>query len=65
MKTEQTSEKMFTYVKIHYSEAILARIRELEKNMIEYSYANHLQFCLRYHYNNIQRPHLKSRIKTE
>ena len=54
MKTEQTSENIFTYSTIHYSGAILARMRELEKTMIDYSYTNHLQFCLRYHYNNIQ-----------
>ena len=43
MNTEQTSENIFTYIKTHYGETILAKIRKLEKTMIKYSsYTNHL-----------------------
>ena len=71
MNTEQTSKNIFTYIKTHYGETILAKIRKLEKTMIKYSsYTNHLRFSLRCHHNkknqfyqkNLQ---LKSRIKTE
>ena len=31
MKTEQTSKNIFTYIKTHYGETILAKIRKLEK----------------------------------
>ena len=45
MNTEQTSKNILTYIKMHYGETILAKIRKLEKTMIKYSsYANHLQF---------------------
>ena len=45
MNTEETSENIFTsYIKRHYGEAILAKIRKLEKTMIKYSSnTNHLQ----------------------
>ena len=43
MITEQTSKNIFMYIKTHYGETILAKIRKLEKNMIKYSsYTNHL-----------------------
>ena len=43
MNTEQKSENIFAYIKTHYSETILAKIRKLEKTMIKYSsYTNHL-----------------------
>ena len=43
MNTEQTSKSIFTYIKTHYGEAILAEIGKLEKTMIKYSsYTNHL-----------------------
>ena len=43
MNTEQTSKNIFTYIKTHYGETILAKIRKLEKTMIKYSsYTNHL-----------------------
>ena len=45
MNTKQTSKSIFTYIKTHYGETILAKIRKLEKTMIKYSsYANNLQF---------------------
>ena len=53
---------------MHYGETILAKIRKLEKIMIEYSsYTNHLRFPLRCHHNKIlpKDLQLKSRIKTE
>ena len=34
MNTEQTSENIFTYIKTHYGEVTLAKIRKLEKTMI-------------------------------
>ena len=68
MNTEQTSKNIFTYIKKHYGETILAKIRKLDKTMIKYSsYTNHLRFSLRYHHNKITPKdlQLKSRIKTE
>ena len=54
MNTEQTSKNIFTYIKTHYGETILAKIRKLEKTMIKYSpYTHHLRFSLRYHHNKI------------
>ena len=54
MNTEQTSENIFTYVKMHYGETILAKIRKLEKTMIKYSsYTNHLQISLRCYHKKI------------
>ena len=47
MNTEQTSENIFTYIKRHYGETILAKIRKLEETMINYSsYTNHLRFYI-------------------
>ena len=38
----------------HYGETILAKIRKLEKTMIQYlSYTNHLQFPIRCHHSKI------------
>ena len=34
MNTGQTSENIFMYIKRHYGETILAKIRKLEKTMI-------------------------------
>ena len=68
MNTEQTSKNIFTYIKTHYRETILAKIRKLEKTMIKYSsYTNHLRFSLRCHHNKVlpENLQLKSRIKTE
>ena len=68
MNTEQTSKNIFTYIKTHYGETILAKIRKLEKTMIKYSsYTNHLRFSLRCHHNKIlpKDLQLQSRIKTE
>ena len=68
MNTEQTSKNIFTYIKTHYGETILAKIRKLEKTKIKYSsYTNHLRFSLRCHHNKIlpKDLQLKSRIKTE
>ena len=56
------------YIKTHYGETILAKIRKLEKTMIKYSsYTNHLRFSLRCHHNKIlpKDLQLQSRIKTE
>ena len=54
MNTEQTSKNIFTYIKTHYGETILAKIQKLKKNMIRYSsYTNHLQFSLHCHHNKI------------
>ena len=63
-----TSKNIFMYIKTHYGETILAKIRKLEKTMIKYSsYTNHLRFFLRCHHNKIlpKDLQLKSRIKTE
>ena len=68
MNTEQTSKNIFTYIKTHYGETILAKIRKLEKTMIKYSsYTNHLQFFLHCHHSKIlpKDLQLKSGIKTE
>ena len=68
MNTEQTSQNIFTYIKTHFGETILAKIRKLEKTMIKYSsYTNHLRFSLHCHHNKIvpKDLQLKSRIKTE
>ena len=68
MNAEQTSKNIFTYIKTHYGETILAKIRKLEKTMIKYlSYTNYLRFSLRCHNSKILRKdqQLKSRIKTE
>ena len=68
MNTEQASKNVFTYIKTHYGETILAKIRKLEKSMIKYSsYTNHLRFSLCCHHNKIlpKDLQLKSRIKTE
>ena len=68
MSTEQTSENIFTYIKTNYGETILAKIRELEKTMIEYSsYTNYLWFSLRCHHKKILAKDLKlkCRIKNE
>ena len=68
MNTEQISENIFTYIKTHYGEAILAKIRELEKTMIKYSrYTNHLRFSLRCDQDKVlpKDLQLKSRIKIE
>ena len=66
--TEQKSKNIFTYIKTHYGETILAKIRKLEKTMIKYSsYTNHLRFSLCCHHSKILRKdlQLKSRIMTE
>ena len=68
MNTEQTSENIFTCIKMRYAEAILAKIRKLEKIMIKYSsYADHLRFSLRCDHNKIlpKDLQLKKRIKTK
>ena len=54
MNAEQTSKNIFTYIKTHYGETILAKIRKLEETMSKYSsYTKHLRFSLRYHHNKI------------
>ena len=69
MNTEQTIKNTFTYIKAHYGQTILAKIRKLGKTMIKYSsYINQLRFYLYCHHNNKFLPkdlQLKSRIKTE
>ena len=68
MNTEQTSKNIFKYIKTHYGETSLAKIRKLEKTMTQYSsYTSHLRFSLRCHHNKIlpKDLQLKSRIKTE
>ena len=43
MNIEQKNRNIFMYIKTHYGETILAKIRKLEKTMIKYSsYTNHL-----------------------
>ena len=37
MNTEQTSKNILTHIKMHYEEAILAKMQKLEKIMIKYS----------------------------
>ena len=51
-----------------YGETILAKIRKLEKTIINYSsYTNHLRFSLRCHHSKIllKDLQLKSKIKTK
>ena len=52
---------------MHYDEAIIAKIRKLEKIMIKYlSYTNHLRFPLHCHHKILPKDlQLKSRIKIE
>ena len=47
MNTEQTSKNIFTHIKMHYGEIVLAKIRKLEKTMIQ------LRFSLRCHHSKI------------
>ena len=48
MNTEQTSKNIFACIKTRYAEAILPKIRKLEKTLIKYSsYADHLRFFRR------------------
>ena len=35
MNTEQTSENIFAYIKMHYGKNVLTKIRKLEKTMIK------------------------------
>ena len=66
LNTEQTRENIFTYIKTHYGETILAKIWSLKKTMIKCSsYTNHLRFSLCCHHNNILPKDLKNRIKTK
>ena len=68
MNTGQASKNIFTYIKTHYGENILAKIQKLEKTMMKYSsYINQLRFSLRCHHNKIlpKDLQLKSRIKAE
>ena len=54
MNTEQISKNIFTYIKMHYGEIILAKIRKLAKAIIKYSsYTNHLRYFLRCHHSKI------------
>ena len=67
MNTDQTSGNIFTYIKTHYGETILAKVRKLEKTMIKYSpYTNHLRFSLHCNHKiRLKYLQLKSRTKTE
>ena len=68
MNTEQTSKNIFMYIKTHYGETILAKIRKLEKTMIKYSFqTNHLRLSLHCHHEKIlpKDIQLKSKIKSE
>ena len=68
MNIEQTGKNIFTYIKTHYSETILAKIRKLEKTTIKYSsYTNYLRFSILCYHKKIlpKNLQLKSRIKTE
>ena len=66
MNTEQTSKNIFTYIKTHYGETILAKIRKLEKTKIKYSsYTNHLRFSLRCHHNKILPKDLQLKSKPD
>ena len=54
------------FIKLHYGETILAKIRKLEKTMIKYSsYTNHLRFCslLSSQQDSTEKATTKSRIK--
>ena len=63
MNTDQTSEKIFTYIKTNYVEAILAKIRKLQKTMIKYSsHSNSLQFFF-YQHSNIPPRDLQLKIR--
>ena len=56
MITEQESENIFkyAYIKMHYGETILPKIRKLGETMIKYSSnTNHLRFSLRCHHSKI------------
>ena len=64
MNTEQTSENIFMYIKIHYGETTLAKIRKLQETMIKYSsYTYHLQFSLRCYHNKILLKDLQPKTK--
>ena len=66
LNTEQTRENIFMYIKTHYGETILAKMRKLKKTMINCSsYTNQLRFCFCCHHNKILPKDLKHRIKTK
>ena len=68
MNTEQINKNVFTYIKTHYRETILAKIPKLQKTIVKYSsYINHLRLSLCCHHSKIlsKELQLKSRIKTE
>ena len=56
MNTKKTSKNIFTYIKTHYGEIILAKKRKLEKTMKKYS--SHSKILPK----DLQ---LESKIKTE
>ena len=43
MNTEQTSKNIFMYIKTHYGETILAKIRKLERSIF-HKHANHITY---------------------
>ena len=68
MKKLRNVTNVFMYIKTHYSETILAKIRKLEKTMIKYSFqTNHLRLSLHCHHEKIlpKDIQLKSKIKSE
>ena len=68
MKKLRNVTNVFMYIKTHYGETILAKIRKLEKTMIKYSFqTNHLRLSLHCHHEKIlpKDIQLKSKIKSE
>ena len=60
MNNEQISKNIFTYIKTHYDETIIAKTRKLEKTMIKCSsYTNHLRFSLPSQQDSTERPTTK------
>ena len=53
-KRNPLKHNIFSYIKTHYGETILAKVQKLEKTMIKYSsYTNYLRFSLHCHHNKI------------
>ena len=65
MNIGHTSKNISMFIKLHYGETILAKIRKLEKTMIKYSsYTNHLQSSLCCHQNKILPKGLQLKVES-
>ena len=64
MNTEQTNKNIFTCIKTHSGETILAQILKLQKSVIKYSSStNHLRLSFCCHHNKILPKDLQLKIQ--